>query len=129
LGLTEGRSSCGGRGQYEIGFASISELLRPRVGGIYFFWVLTILQFRECGLFGAACSWKLDTSGEIVLSIVLAILPQVAVYSVLIAFFRAVLWLPNLIIELLRGSFLDWLLVRDVPPMKDFLSALAQILP
>jgi hypothetical protein len=98
------------------------------VGVIYFFWVLTILQFRECGLFGASCSWKLDTSGEIVLGIMLAILPPVAVYSVPIAFFRAVLWLPELIIQLLRGSFLDWLLVRNVPSMKDFLSALGQLL-
>lgn len=47
----------------------------------------------------------------------------------LIAFFRALLWLPNLIIETLRGSFLNWLLLRDVPPMQEFLSALAGILP
>ena len=99
------------------------------VGAIYFLWVLTILQFRECGLFGASCTWKLDTSGEILLGIILAFLPQVVVFSVTIAFFRAVLWLPELISQLLGGSILDWLLVRNVPPMQDFLSALGQLLP
>jgi hypothetical protein len=62
-------------------------------------------------------------SESVVLSIITAIVPKLVLYSALIAFFRVLLWLPNLIIETLRGSFLNWLLLRDVPPMQDFLSA------
>lgn len=98
-------------------------------GLVYFFWTLAVLQFRECGLFGGQCIGKFDPSGEIILGGLLAIFPQVIVYSVIIAFFRGILWLPELVIQVLRGGFLDWLLLRDIPSMREFLGALAGILP
>ena len=104
------------------------------VGIIYFFWTLTFLQFRECGLFRASsdtsCYGRYEyMSNEVVLSLMTAIVPKLALYSVSIAFFRALLWLPNLMIETLRGSFLTWLFLRDVPPMHEFFLIWAQILP
>jgi hypothetical protein len=99
------------------------------VGTIYFIWTLIVLQFKECGIFGAACQWKIDLSGEIVLGIITSIVPQVVLYSVSVALVRAVLWLPELVADLIVGSFSDWLLSQHVLNMRDFYFLLAQLLP
>jgi hypothetical protein len=96
---------------------------------VYGAWVLVLLQFGECGLFGTACKLTADTTGSAILSAVLWVVPPIAVYSLPIAFFRGILWLPNLLIAIVQSSFFDWLFVRDVPPMNDFILALAGILP
>ncbi|MEY9198462.1 hypothetical protein ABIA16_003578 [Sinorhizobium fredii] len=96
----------------------------------YGLWVMVVLQFRTCGLL-SSCP-DLPTYPSRVVNVALAFLPDIALYSILIAIGRGLAWLPNLILAVggYQGQrFLDWFLARDVLPMVDFYAALSSILP
>lgn len=102
------------------------------IGGVYFLWALVVLQFRECGAFGATCDWTVDTSGELVLGLFSIVGPLPIIATAILAFARAVVWLPNLVLALIGASGAslgDWLWLRDVPPMYEFLANLGAVLP
>ena len=67
------------------------------IATVFGLWAMIVLQFKECGFFGTACT---------------PVITQLT--TVVIAFFRGITWLPELIIALLRGQVIDWLLFRNV---------------
>lgn len=69
------------------------------VANAYGLWVLVLLNFKECGMFGTACT---------------PFFTQVV--SAIIAAVRGITWLPEMIISLLRGQFLDWLFCETFMP-------------
>jgi hypothetical protein len=73
------------------------------LASIYGLWAMILLQFKECGFFGTTCT---------------PFFTQIV--TVVIAAFRGISWLPELVIALLRGEFLDWLLLRNfyAPPVR-----------
>ncbi len=79
------------------------------VGTIYGFWVLLVTQFRDCGLFTCLPDywWQF----------------LVVIYSIAVGVFRGALWLPNLILSILQGTFVsDWVLLQDVTPLATIIS-------
>lgn len=100
------------------------------VGFAYGLWAMVVLQFRTCGIF-ASCP-DLPQYPSRILTLALAVLPDVLPYSMLIAIGRGLMWLPNLVLAIAgykNLSFLDWLLVRDVPSMAVFYSNVGALLP
>jgi hypothetical protein len=81
------------------------------IGLAYAFWAFALLSIGECGLTGINC------------------LPPgprafaVAMYALAIAAARGALWLPNLLVAIGQGKFLDWLFLRDAPPLDLFLNS------
>lgn len=72
----------------------------------YGLWAFVLLQFRECGPFGTSCT---------------PFITQMA--TLFIAVTRGLLWLPNLVIAISQGAALDWLLLRDVPPIDQIVAS------
>jgi hypothetical protein len=99
------------------------------VGFAYGLWVFVVLGFSESCNF-TTCS-ELPHYHSRILNIALALLPDQTPYAVLIGVDRGIAWLPNLLLSLYGTyglTFMDWLLVRDVLPMRDFYAVLDSIL-